>query len=140
MTVSRALRRLLHIRELEEEQTRLALDAARGELNKVDEALKAAAGQGRSGREMTVASAHSGVLTQRIAGLEQTRAAGNVGNALAIRLAEAERQVSQLRERFLSTRVQRRQAETLVDEADLRKAVEEARRYQNDLDNWHRSR
>jgi hypothetical protein len=44
MAVSRALRRLLRIRELEEEQCRLALESTLGELNRLESALAGPAG------------------------------------------------------------------------------------------------
>jgi len=47
MAVSRALRRLLRIRELEEEQNRLALESALGELNRLEYALEATIERGR---------------------------------------------------------------------------------------------
>jgi hypothetical protein len=41
MAVSRALRRLLRIRDLEEEQSRLALESAIGDLNRLESTLAA---------------------------------------------------------------------------------------------------
>jgi hypothetical protein len=43
MAVSNALRRLLKIRAIEEEQSRLALESALGELNRLEVALAATA-------------------------------------------------------------------------------------------------
>ena len=50
MAVSRALRRLLRIRELEDEQCRLALESTLGELNRLECALTATA-EPEAGRE-----------------------------------------------------------------------------------------
>ena len=70
MAVSRALRRLLRIRELEEEQCRLALEAAIGELSRLEHAMAATAERDRRGRRLVEASARSGELRDRLAGLE----------------------------------------------------------------------
>ena len=50
MAVPRALRRLLHIRSLEEEQRWLALESAIGELKRLERALAATAERDRRGR------------------------------------------------------------------------------------------
>jgi hypothetical protein len=47
---------------------------------------------------------------------------------------------SSLREEFLNKRIERRQAETLIEEAKKREAVDQARRSQQSLDDWHRVR
>ena len=140
MAISASLRRLLRIRELEEEQSRSALETALGELNQVETALTATEKRERSGRQLVGSSAQSSNLTDRIAGLEEMRAAGVLANALSVRLAAAERHAASLRESFLSKRVQRRQAESLVEESEAHAAVEEARRGQQDMDDLHRSR
>src|ERR1039458_373198 len=75
MAVSRALRRLLRIRSLEEEQRRLALESAIGELNRLEHALAATAQQDRRGRRLVEVSARSGELPDRLAGPEETGAA-----------------------------------------------------------------
>ena len=69
MAVSRALRRLLRVRNLEEGQCRLALDSALGELSRLEQALEAAAERGSQGRRLVEASAVSGELADRLAGL-----------------------------------------------------------------------
>jgi hypothetical protein len=140
MAVSRALRRLLNIRGIEEEQSRLALDAAVGELSRLQHAQEAAAEQDRRGRRLVQMSAHSGELPDRLAGLEETRAASRCGAALAPRIADAELDVAASRQEFLSKRVERRQAETLIQESEARDAVEAGRRGQQGIDDWYGSR
>jgi hypothetical protein len=76
MAVSRGLRRLLRIRDLEEEQCRLALESAMGTLHRLQHALEATVERGRRGRRLIEASVHSGELTDRLAGLEEIRSAG----------------------------------------------------------------
>ena len=140
MAVSSALRQLKRIRELEEEQCRLALEPALGELRRLEQALEAGAQWDRRGRGLVDSSARSGLLTDRLAGMEESRAAGRLRAALLPRLANCEREVAARREEFLARRVERRQAETLIEEARARDAVEADRRSQQALDDWHRSR
>ena len=140
MAVSRGLRRLLRIRELEEEQCRLALESATGELHGLRHALEAAIERGRGGRRLIESSVHSGELADRLAGLQDMHAAGRRATALAPRIEDAELEVTALREEFLSKRVERRQAETLIGETEDRDAVETARRSQQSLDDWFGNR
>lgn len=140
MAVSRALRRLLRIRNLEEEQGRVALEGSLGELRQLENVRAAAVEQDRRGRRLVGASAHSGELTDRLAGLEETRIACRLTAELASRIAEAEQNVADLREDFLAMRVERRQAETLVEEAQARDARDAERRAQQGLDDWFGNR
>jgi flagellar biosynthesis chaperone FliJ len=140
MAVSRAMRRLLRIRDLEEEQCRLALDKALSELNSLQQALTATAERARCGRRLVEASVRTGELSDRLAGIEETRAAGHHATALVPRIAEAELLVSAMRQKFLSKRVERRQAETLIRETQARDATEAGRRDQRALDDWYRFR
>ena len=140
MAVSRALRRLLRIRDLEEEQARLALDAALGDLNRLEHALEAAAERERGGRLLVLASARSGELPDRLAGLVETRTADRLAGVLAPRIAEAGDEVLALREEYLAARVERRQAGTLIEEAEARDALNADRRSQQGLDDWFRNR
>jgi hypothetical protein len=75
-------------------------------------------------------------LIDRLAGLEETRAAGRHAAALAPRIADAELDVIALRREFLARRVERRQAETLIRETEARDAVEAGRHGQQALDDW----
>lgn len=140
MPVSRALRRLLQVRELEEEQSRLALESAVAQLNRLNGALAATNQRERRGRQLIAGSAQSGELPDRLAGLEEMRSAARVAEVLADRIADAETSVTERRQSFLSTRVQRRQAESLIEQTESRDAVDAARRAQQALDDWHRSR
>ena len=123
MAVSRALRRLLRIRDLEEEQGRLALESALGELRHLENALAAAVERDRRGRRLVEASARTGELPDRLAGLEETRAAGRRSAALGEWIADAELDVAALRQEFLARRVERRQAETLIQESEARDGI-----------------
>jgi hypothetical protein len=140
MAVSRALRRLLRIRNLEEGQCRVALDAALGELDRLGQALAATTERDRLGRRLVVASAASGELEDRLAGVEETHIARRQGGMLAGKIAAAEIDVARLRREFLGKRVERRQAETLIEEAAAGDAVETGRHEQQAADDWYRFR
>jgi flagellar biosynthesis chaperone FliJ len=129
MPISPALRKLLRIRELEEEQSRIALETALGEMNRLKRALAGTAQSGQAARRLFASGVQSGNLTDRVAGVQEMRAADTAGP-----------EVATLRERFLATRVQRRQAESLVNESKSRAELEEGRRSQRDLDDLHRAR
>jgi flagellar export protein FliJ len=140
MPISPALRKLLRIRELEEEQSRIALETALGEMNRLKRALAGTAQSGQAARRLFASGVQSGNLRDRVAGLQEMRSADNLAGALSRTLVAAGPEVARLRERFLATRVQRRQAESLVNEGESRAETEEERRNQRDLDDLHRAR
>jgi hypothetical protein len=140
MAVSRALRRLLRIRDLQEEQSRLVLESALGELHRLENAMTATFVRDRQGRSLVQASARTGELPDRLAGLDETRAASRHAAALVPRIDAMGEEVAGLRQEFLSKRVERRQAETLIQETEAREAIETGRRSQQTLDDWYGSR
>jgi len=140
MAVSRALRRLLRIRDLQEEQSRLVLESALGELHRLENAMTATFERDRLGRSLVQASARTGELPERLAGLEETRAASRHAAALVPRIDAAEEEVRDLRQEFLLKRVERRQAETLLRETEAREAAQSDRRSQQALDDGYGSR
>ncbi len=102
MAVSRALRRLLRIRELEEEQSRLALESALGELNRLKHALTATAERDRRGRRLVEASAQrASCRTGWRASKRRARPTGWRGRWLRA-FADAELDVAARREEFLA--------------------------------------
>lgn len=140
MIVSRSLRRLLHIRELEEERSRTALETAANELRRLESALAAAHERGRTARRLMLESAQSGELRDRLAGIEETRASSRYADVLSPRIQSAEREVVALRQKLLSKRIEHRQAQTLAQEMEARASAEQAKRIQQTLDDWHRDR
>lgn len=140
MAVSRAMRRLLQVLEIQEEHCRGVLEAARAELKRFEQALTRSVERGRSGRLLVAQSAASGEITDRIAGIEETQVAKRIATALAPRIAESESAVNLLQREFLAKRIERRQAETLIEEAETLDRVEAGRRAQRDLDNWFLNR
>ena len=139
MAVSMALRRLARVLEIEEEQCRLALEAALSNLRSLERALLATTERERKGRQLIVASAGTGELPDRLAGIEETRCSARRAEALSPRIKEAELNAAALQQVFLAKRVERRQAETLLEEAQARDALQASRRSQRGLDDWYLS-
>jgi hypothetical protein len=140
MAVSRAMRRLLRIRELEEEQSRLVLELALSEFNRLEHALRATIERERRGRSLIGASARTDQLLDRLAGLEETHSAVRHSAALGPRIEAMGDDVAALRREFLGKRVERRQAETLIQETEAEDAIAASRRGQQALDDWYGSR
>jgi len=136
MAVSRAMRRLLRLREMEEEARRAALESSLGDLRRLEEARAAARVREHSGRLLLAASVHSGEMTDRLAALEETHAAERHKEALEPRIRETEQCVVSRRRELLAKRLERRQVETLIEEAQTSEAAEEGRRTQRGLDDW----
>jgi flagellar export protein FliJ len=140
MAASRAMRRLMQVRALDEELRQAALESAVGDLRRMELALVASEERERNGRQQVTASVRTGELVDRIAGLEETRAALRHGAALKPRIAEAELEVARRRQEFLAKRIERRQVETLIQKTEAEDAVDAGRRAQRELDDWFLSR
>jgi flagellar export protein FliJ len=140
MPVSRALKRLLGVRELEEEQYRVALTSAINERTRLRKALQLAADRARRGRALITHSVGSGELYDRLAGLEEVRGAHLLKDVLCERIVTAEKQVTEDRENYLSSRMGRRQVETLIGKTNEKDIREGLRRSQQEIDEWFRSR
>ncbi len=138
--VSRALRRLLQLRLLEEDQSRLALESALAELHRLERALESAAERGRNSRELVRRAACTNDLPDRIAGLEEGRAALRQAVSLEGAICKSRLATDSLRENYQSARVERRQVETLLQEARAAADLDTTRRSQQALDNWFGSR
>jgi hypothetical protein len=140
MAASRALRRLLRVLNLEEEQAKSALESATGELHRLERAVALTIDRGRAGRRLFAASVETGELPDRLAGLEEGRASTRHAKALAPRIAASQSEVETLRQAFLAKRVECRQAETLIQEAEARDVLDASRRAQQGLDSWYLNR
>jgi len=140
MAASRALRRLLRIREIQEEQCHLAVEAAVGDLKRLELAQAANAERDRQGRRLLASSAYSGELADRLVALAESSAARRNWAQLAPKIESAKREVDNLRHQFLWKRVERRQAETLIRENEAADAKVAGRQRQQALDDWHRFR
>ena len=140
MAVSKALKRLLRIRELEEEQQRLALEAATGTLRGWEQARDFALAQERVGHDLVRASVGSGEPSDRHVGLTESRNARKKASHLAMRVRAAETEMMRLRQSFLEKRTERRQAETLIEQEESQEALESGRRSQQTVDDWYGAR
>jgi hypothetical protein len=140
MAVSRAMRRLLTVLEIQEEECRAAMELARAELKRLEQALTRSVERERGGRRLVAASAVTGEIVDRIAGIEETLVAKRIAKALVPRIAESESSVDLRQGEFLGKRIERRQTETLIEEAEALERVEAGRRRQRDLDDWFLSR
>lgn len=136
MPVSRAMRRLLDVLEIEERECRAALEFARAELERLEHALQGNRERERAGRRLVAASAATGDIADRIAGVEEVQTAKRITAALISRLAQADAAVNTCRAEFLGKRIERRQTETLIEEAEAQEKIETGRRTQRDLDDW----
>lgn len=140
MSVLRTLRRLRRVREIEEEQQRLVLEAALADLHTLQGATAHAVEQARNGRRRIALSVQSGDLIDRLAGREEIRIATRREEILQPLLEAASQRVSELRNAYLAVRVERRQAETLIEKVEERERQINIRRVQQDLDDWYRAR
>ena len=136
MAVSRGLKRLLEVRALEEELSQAALEEALGDLRLLEAALEMALERERSGRRHVTQSAASPDAADRIAGLEETRAASRHVAALMPRIAEMEAEVAARRAAFLCKRMERQQVETLIRKTEAEDARVAGRRAQRETDDW----
>jgi hypothetical protein len=134
------MRRLLRIRELQEQQSQTALKVAVSRLNQLNIALTAAEERARKGRRMVGESMRNSNLSDRLAGIEEQHSAARAGDVLSGWIAAAEANVSESRANHLRSSIERRQSETLVTQIQSRDARENARRNQRELDDWFRSR
>lgn len=137
MPASRSLLRLLKIRALEEEQRRLALDSAVAELQRWEAARQASLKSARNGRELMARHVASPDPMDRVAALVHTASAERRGAILTEKINIARAMVEARREEYLAKRVERRQAETLIDESEKRDAADRTRKGQQALDDWH---
>jgi hypothetical protein len=125
------LRQLHHIRLLEEERAQMNLQAAVGELQKLKESRIASLERGRKGRVLVNASASSGESSDWFAGLEEICAVCRLNEMLSARITVAESTIARLREGFLAKRIERRQADTLLEKIEAQNAIKTGRRSQD---------
>jgi len=134
------LQRLLRIRELREEQSRVELEAAVGQRNRVAQELVEAKSRQAQGRSAFVAGISDRDRTGRAAGMIQMEQARKEQPHIATRLEAANAEVERQRDEFLAHRTARRQVETLVNAEQASLQEEAARRAQQTLDDWYSRR
>jgi hypothetical protein len=137
MAVSRQVRRLLRVLDLEEEMRRRDLTSAQAELALFDTAMRTAAERERYGRLLFTAALHNEDLRDRLAGQAETHAGRHRRVILQQFIEQTSRVVEELREKLLEKRVERKQAETLVVAAEANESLDQRRRSQQSLDAWY---
>ncbi|MGP8253688.1 MAG: hypothetical protein ACLQHF_16790 [Terracidiphilus sp.] len=140
MASLRLTERILRIRQMEEDESRRALERALAELAELELASRAAQQRERAGRGLVAASARSGEIADRIAGMEESRSASRQAVVLALRIRAAEDGAASLRQDYLSKRTSRLQAEALAETERAREAATNLRRGQQALDDWYLNR
>jgi flagellar export protein FliJ len=137
MANRRVLSRLLRLRELEEEMSRMELESAVGDRNRVAGELAAAVNRQALGRQsflVSIGDSDTAGRTGSVISMEQAR---KLSTRIAPRLEAADREVVRRREEFLSRRTGRQQVETLVEREQRTLKEEAARRAQQILDDWY---
>ena len=134
---SSAIRRLLRIRALEEEQSRMVLEAAEAEVKRLQSALGSVRQSEHQGREILTRGVQDGEPTDRIAGVEQIRACEQAAAWIAGRTLQAEAEAGTQRSAFVEKRIQCRQAESLHDAAISQSLHRDEKRMQQMQDEWH---
>jgi flagellar export protein FliJ len=137
MGMRKTLDRLERIRRLEEEQSRLELEAAVVERNHLLQLKEQASGQRTDGRRQFAAGVLDQKPLERQRGLMAMEQASRVEQWLAPAVTEADQEVERQRTEFLHRRTARLQVETLADEERRKSAAEVARRAQQMLDDWY---
>ena len=137
MSASKTLRRLARIRELEEEQSRLALEAAARSREAVASDLLAAHQERRDGRSDLVRGVERSDGLARQSGLVRMEIAARQADLLRPQLDRLDQELARQRDEYLARRTARRQVETLLSEAEQRARLEADRRAQQMLDDWY---
>ncbi len=137
---ARLSERMVRLRQMEEGESRRALDLGLRELAQLENAWRAAQHRERAGRSLVARSATSGEIADRIAGLEESRSGSRRAAALALRIRVAEETVASLRQDYQSRRTSRLQAETLAEAERARETAAGLRRSQQALDDWYLNR
>jgi len=140
MTISPVIARLLHIRELQEEQCRLELESALRAVQTLQAARGDAADRARRGRELIRASGWSNEPVERLSGIVEEGIAVRLQGLLEADIAQAEQRAGMRRETYVAARIGRSQIGTLVKRVADGEARRQAAMHQFDLDEWFRSR
>ncbi len=140
MPVTRSLRRLLRIRDIEEEQHRLTLELAQSELRTIEDAIVASQWREQEGRMLVDAGLASGDVTDVQSGRLEVNSARSNFTSLLPRRDECEQRVNVSREALREKQIERRQTEAVIEAAMATEKVKSVRHSQNDLDDWFRAR
>lgn len=137
MAKRNVLERLWRLRELEEEQSRLELEAGVVERNRIARELAEISADAARSRGEFVARLGDPDTAARTGALLELEQARRGQAAIRPQLDHAEIEVERHREEFLTRRTVRRQVETLLDREREAMRTETARRAQQVLDDWY---
>jgi flagellar export protein FliJ len=137
MAVKPVLHRLLRLRELEEELSRVELETAVGNRNRVADELATAVERQARNRRSFAASAGERDTASRAGSVIAMEHARKLLSRIEPRLDATEREVIRQREAFLSKRTARQQVETLLEREQSAAREESSRRAQQMLDDWY---
>jgi flagellar biosynthesis chaperone FliJ len=137
MAVSKTLRRLLHVLDLEEESRRRDLESAQAELAQLDNGLRTSMEQEKDGRLLFASGVRSFELSDRLAGQAEVHAGRRRREVIQQCIQQSTQAVEGLRAAFLEKHVERKQAEVLVRATEARESLEGDRRTQQSLDSWY---
>lgn len=132
------IRRLCTLRKLEEQHRASLLEEAKQRLQQIDVAIERSGEQRVQGRVLITESIVRGSVADRVAGLEEIECAKRKAGALRSARTRVEEQLRLSRDKFLSKRMERRQAEAVLDASLQEEAWSVARKSQSELDDWHR--
>jgi len=135
--VSKSVRRLLRVLDLEEESRRRELESAQAEHVRLNVALTGATQRERDGRLLFADGVRREDPCDRWMGLQEEDAGRRSRTVLQQSIQQSMQAVETLRAALLQKRVERKQAETLVKAAEARESLEEDRRTQQGLDSWY---
>ncbi|WP_263359581.1 hypothetical protein [Acidicapsa ligni] len=131
------LRRVLRLRELQEEQSRLMLEAAAAERMRMERVMESAVQLQVSGRRSFLSAVLAADGPGRVGGNFDQQQGGSLKEQIAPQLAAAEIKVGQQRAEFLSRRTERRQVVILIENEQALADTAIERRTQQILDDWY---
>jgi len=135
--IRRALPRLLRLRQIEEEESRQALEIAAAERNRAEcEFARTVEHYAQSRRQFTAGVLRQNSLDRTGALLEMEQADRDRLVALPA-LHAANSKEARLKTGFLARRTERRQVEALVETQQRKGNAEDMRRVQQMLDDWY---
>lgn len=106
-------------------------------LDRLGTARDAAVNAARNGRNLVAGSAASGDIADRQAGLIETAVAQRRTRILEMHIAQSREEAIACRQDFLTKRVERRQAESVLQREEELEKLESARKSQRNLDDWY---
>ena len=140
MPPSPALKRLLRVRQLLEEQSQATLKAANGYLSDLNTAAERAHARQTRGQNLFKSGAQAADATDRVAGLCEAELARTRKEALMEDVQQAQISVQRQLAELQTAYQERRKSELLINAVVRKTEAETRRQLQRELDDLHRSR